>query len=428
MQPQPPAPRSLRVTLLLDGTVAGERFLPLDAQVTIGPRPGDSFSIPHLSETVALTAVDDKGTHLLLAGITGGTLARPAGQTDLGRLWRPDGRLLLLPDDQVTAELASGVAARLQLSAQPSEAALMPGRFRPRVFDEGSALWLSSLAFWSAVATALLVFVLQQEPRTDVDVDDIPDRVVDIMLNMPTDDSTPPETAPTPQSAPRTLEDVLSDPSGDGLSWGRSGLARRSEVIRRLIEADIDLFRIDRNAPMDQQVRDALARELSSYDDQLDDSMGGPRGLSGGPGSGDARIGPLERLGADTPVVALANRTGTVDERVALPDPEVSLASMFSREDTMQRRGPPSEVIRSAMKLYRRQVRHCFEMAKRSDPNLSGRVTLELDIAGGKVEQARISESTARSEYLSTCLTRRASRWSFPEDIDELIELPFSFN
>lgn len=426
MSPPAPAHRSLRVTLLLDGQAAGERLLPLDAPVSVGPRPQDTFSIAHLDASVCVTAGDER---LDLRGIIGGRVVRAAGTVQLATLWRPDGHLPLLPDDQVFATLSERVAVAMERSAQPPEAAPLPGRFRPRLLDEGSGLWLGSLAVWSAIATALLVIAWQQEPITGVTLDDIPDRVVEVLLNLPPADNPtpPPEVAPKPQTAPRTVEDLLVDPGGSGLSWGRSELARRSEIIRRLAEQEA-LLQIQ-GYPSDEQaeqIRQIFATDLSSFDDQLDDSVGGPRGLSGGE-MGDGRIGPLEQLGGDTATAALVNNTGDINDRVAVP--EASLAALLALDPPPDRRGPPSAQIHSAMKShYHRHVRHCFEVGLKTNPNLAGRITLALDIEAGRVTRAVISESTARSEEMETCLLRRARGWRFAEDVSELVEMPFSLN
>lgn len=416
--------RSLRVTLLLDGRVSGERYVRLDAPTSVGPRPHDTFSTPWLEDSVALTEPGEQGPVLLLEGITG-TLRRPAGEIALGPLWRPDGRLLLLAHDQVEAVAGDGVAVRIVLSEQPPEAAPLPGRFRPRLLDEGSGLWLGSLAGWSALATALLIFAWQQGPPPAVTIQEIPDRFVDVMLNLPPDDSQPPELAPSPQSAPRTIEDLIAEPSANGLSWGRSELARRSEILRMLAEQSAEQSSDPESlAPLftDEEI---MSMDFSSFDDQLNDSLGGPRSSLAGDLE-DARIGPLQQLGADAPVAALANRTGSIEDRVDVP--VVSLASMVAMDDTPVRRGPPGAVLRSAMKLYRRQVRHCYEVGMKADPNLSGRISLELDIEAGVVTAARIAEDTSGSEALGRCLLQRASRWSFPEDVSALVEMPFAFN
>ncbi|MFT4974196.1 MAG: hypothetical protein ACI8S6_000078 [Myxococcota bacterium] len=376
----------------------------------------------HLLDALAggLAEPGEQGPVLLLEGITG-TLRRPAGEIALGPLWRPDGRLLLLAHDQVEAVAGDGVAVRIVLSEQPPEAAPLPGRFRPRLLDEGSGLWLGSLAGWSALATALLIFAWQQGPPPAVTIQEIPDRFVDVMLNLPPDDSQPPELAPSPQSAPRTIEDLIAEPSANGLSWGRSELARRSEILQMLAEQSSDP---ESSAPVltDEEI---MSMDFSSFDDQLNDSLGGPRSSLAGDLE-DARIGPLQQLGADAPVAALANRTGSIEDRVDVP--VVSLASMVAMDDTPVRRGPPGAVLRSAMKLYRRQVRHCYEVGMKADPNLSGRISLELDIEAGVVTAARIAEDTSGSEALGRCLLQRASRWSFPEDVSALVEMPFAFN
>ena len=96
-----PQTHSQEVTLLLAGQPAGTRHLPLQAAITVGPAPEDTFSIPHLDASVGVIAHHDGARVLCMDSVRdGGTLTRSgAGQADLGTLWRPDGRLPLLDTD-----------------------------------------------------------------------------------------------------------------------------------------------------------------------------------------------------------------------------------------------------------------------------------------------------------------------------------------
>ena len=425
MQHSSPEQRSIQVTLLLDGRVAGERLLPLNAPLVVGPRPRDTFSIPHLSAPVHLTAVTDGTQHLLLAQISGGTLRRPAGTIALGSLWRPDGRLPLQPHDEIVADLGAQVSVQLSFSPRPPEAAPVSGQFRPQLLDEGGALWLGSLATVSALAAALLIFVLQHTPQTGLTIDEIPERIVDVFINPPpTEPSPPSDPTNPPASASRTVEDVIADPGGQGLSWGRRGVADRSALLRALSEREL---LTDWGLPLsDDALREILSStELSDLSDALDDSVGAPRSSTLGE-MGDVGIGPIENIGTDTPRAALANQTGTVGDRAAVP--EASVMSLVDRIDAPAVQRGPSTPVRIAMRGYRRQVRYCFESALTRDPSLSGRLMLELDIVDGQVTRAHISENTSPSRSLAVCMTRRAMGWSFPAGVTEQIEIPFSFN
>lgn len=424
MQHSSPAPRSIQVTLLLDGRVTGERFMPLTAPLVVGPRPRDTFSLPHLLDPVHLTAFTDGTQHLLLTEISDGTLRRPTGNIALDSLRRPDGRLPLCHHDEVSVSLGEQISVQLSFSPRLPDGAPLAGQFRPRLLDEDSALWLGSLATFSALAATLLVVVLQHAPQSGFTVDEIPERIVDIFITAPPKPPPPAAQAPPLTPAPRTIEDVLVDPGGQGLSWGRRGTEERSALLRALAERDL---LTNWGMPLsDEMLRSVItSTELSDFNDALDDSVGAPRSSTLGE-MGDASIGQIENIGADTPRAELANHTGTIGDRV--PVPATSVMSLITQLDPPEVQRGPSAPVQIAMRGYRRQIRYCFESALSRDPTLSGRVTLELDIVDGEVTHTNISENTSRSISLAVCMTRRATRWSFPASVTEQIELPFSFN
>jgi hypothetical protein len=109
--------------------------------------------------------------------------------------------------------------------------------------------------------------------------------------------------------------------------------------------------------------------------------------------------------------------------------PEVSLIELVAM-DTPQspQYGTPSSAAYRVIRDRRHQVRHCLELAQRANPNLSGRMTLHLDVADGQVTAVEVIENTAQSTQLEACISRRISRWTFPPDLQERIALPLAFN
>ena len=76
------------------------------------------------------------------------------------------------------------------------------------------------------------------------------------------------------------------------------------------------------------------------------------------------------------------------------------------------------------------QLRRCYESVLRSNPSISGRmvVVLEIDDAG-RVPAVRVPENDTGSQGLADCFVARLRRFRFspPEGGPVEIELPFVF-
>lgn len=74
------------------------------------------------------------------------------------------------------------------------------------------------------------------------------------------------------------------------------------------------------------------------------------------------------------------------------------------------------EQIDKVVKMNARGVKYCYENVLRHFPGVSGKVELEWVIGeGGKVEDSKVSQSTAKNHELESCLARVVGRWVFPE-------------
>ncbi|MDP3155928.1 MAG: AgmX/PglI C-terminal domain-containing protein [Archangium sp.] len=73
------------------------------------------------------------------------------------------------------------------------------------------------------------------------------------------------------------------------------------------------------------------------------------------------------------------------------------------------------ELIRKVINGHRDQIRFCYELALQQAPALAGKVSVQFAVASsGFVAQARVENSSARSEALSECLVSRVRTWQFP--------------
>ena len=409
MSPPPPKPRSLSVILHRDGACVGARSLPLGQEVRIGPEIEDTFCLPHLSSSHTLTALVDGQTVLVLEGLRG-ELRHGGRVAALEELWRPDGTLPLQWGEQAVVRLEDAQLT-LSLSAAPPEAPPRRGAFRPQLIEPDSGLFLASLALTSALAAALLVFVMTTEPVEGVSLGTIPDRFAQVLLE-PALPEPAPNIKPLPPPPPPSPEPIIEPehpPAGDTeLSWGRRELWERSELARRLDEGE-PLRGDDGGLP------DVEELEWTSMDDAIDPIYAkGYRGSSHR--MGDMSIS-LERGEVGEATLAAVAHSAPEPERWS-PQPI----------EHVPQRGPPSALIKEQVRLYSRRIRSCYERRLKEVPSLSGRMVLEVDIIHGKVAMVKVSEDTAGDAQLAACVLRSARAWRFPDEIDERVVLPFALS
>lgn len=73
------------------------------------------------------------------------------------------------------------------------------------------------------------------------------------------------------------------------------------------------------------------------------------------------------------------------------------------------------EVIRRVIQSRRTKVAYCYEKALLQNPNLSGKVVIQLTIGGdGKVQLARVKESTIGNEAVESCVQKVMAELRFP--------------
>ena len=117
-------------------------------------------------------------------------------------------------------------------------------------------------------------------------------------------------------------------------------------------------------------------------------------------GRGGGRMGRGRDGGHTGP--DLSGRTGRA------PDLRLGEATTFG--------GLSKEVIRRIVQQHRGRIRHCYEAALRTAPELSGRVTVKFVIQPqGNVGSAEPSGNTTGDDGLAQCITAVVKRMSFPQ-------------
>jgi outer membrane biosynthesis protein TonB len=79
--------------------------------------------------------------------------------------------------------------------------------------------------------------------------------------------------------------------------------------------------------------------------------------------------------------------------------------------------GLSAEVIRRAVRRHTNEVRHCYERALSTEPDLAGRVTVQFIVApNGAVQSSAVvpARTDLGSGEVSDCVAGTVQRWSFP--------------
>lgn len=86
------------------------------------------------------------------------------------------------------------------------------------------------------------------------------------------------------------------------------------------------------------------------------------------------------------------------------------------------------EVIRRVVRAHVGEVRACYEQGLKRDPNLKGRVTLDLRIeTSGEVSSASVVEDTLTQNGVAACIAAAARRWRFPGDAPNVATVRYPF-
>lgn len=101
---------------------------------------------------------------------------------------------------------------------------------------------------------------------------------------------------------------------------------------------------------------------------------------------------------------AAAREPEPVPEADPEPAPEVALHGSL-----------PRDVIQRIVRAHIGEVRACYNIGLKADPQLEGRVAIEFLIAGdGRIASALVTESTLPDAAVPACIARAVADWIFP--------------
>jgi hypothetical protein len=444
----------LRIGIVQAGKVIHERLIRPGQSVTVGDSPKNTFAFKVAGFPSQHVLFQARGNRYFLNfnDKMAGKIAFRDGIVSLdqlqerGEATRKGPHFVLPLSEKNRGKIViDDVTVLFQFVAAPPESARMMGKqdFRPKLLDEDDPVFLGFLALFSSIATVMMIWALNQDPIERISLDQIPDRFVELIipnedredppeLDPEIDESlkgpevekekaeTPKETKASKKPKKELSQEERAAAEAKRLQDKKENLARKSAVLamigtrgeRNSGDMVEDVFAEgDSNfANLEDALRDVNSAEIANSE-----NVASVKGQQDGGGRGDASVGGTESGGGGTAAVSSA------------PAAQVKKAALStSGADVGGAEG--ADAIKSVLRSKSGQVKYCYEQRLKENPNISGRIAVEVSIAGGRVTSAVIVENTTGDSALESCVTRKIRSWRFSEEAEGDIYLPFALS
>ncbi len=443
-------PKVLRIGVVQGGKVVHERLIKPGQNVTIGESPKNTFvfSADGLPKRFTLFQVKGAIYALNFTDSMSGKVQLESGIASLQQVReRGDagkrGGLYTVPVAHKTrGKIVIGdVTVLFQFVAAPPESARKLARqdFRPKLLEEDAPIFYGFLALWSAIGAVLMVYVYNTDPVEMVNLDEIPDRFVQIV--QAPDEATEvepvePEVDETLQAeaVKKTEEPKEEKPAEKKPETKQEKVAeakriekkREDAIAKSKLLAGLIGTRGETNSG--KQVEDVFAEGDGNFQDlqaalsEVDgagvassEAIAMKTGSEGG-GRGDASIGDLKTSGGGG-----SGSVGTVKSTA----PKKVKTSVGQMDVTS---GEGADAIKATVRKYQGQIQSCYEQQLKSNPTLGGRVAVEIEITGGRVTTVVVAENSTGDAALASCISKRIRGWRFASDVTDSVYLPFALN
>ena len=332
--------------------------------------------------------------------------------------------------DQDRGKLKIDTATVLfQFLPPPPAQALKPIQqmdFRPRLLEDDDPVFLGFLAIWSALATVLVIWVWNTQPR-EFALEDIPDRFAKVIL---------PET-------PETVVEQEVDETLEGTEVEREV---EQEAVADAAEEEIEPRNEVEQIQQEEERKDQIVKEsaLLKILATTGESSGGIVENLWTPeeqGLGDIDKALAEASGVATTTAELrdVNKGGNeaVEVDVAgigggtardVTGPAVTVKPEVRAESGRIDASGDENAVKAVVTKYSGQLTYCYEKRLKAVPTLEGRIEVGWSVAAGEVVGSPyiIYNGTGDPE-LADCITKKIRRWGFPDDVDGELSWPFAF-
>jgi hypothetical protein len=436
--------RVLRIGVIRGGKLAEEHKIRPGKGVTVGDGPKSTIAIEGVPKRFTLFQPKGDGYQLAFTGGMSGKLAVDGEIKSLKELSAQSGEEvhyihLVYPN---RGKIVIGdVTILFQFVPAPVESVRKVTRqdFRPRLLDEDDPVFIGTLSLWSAVGAVMLVYAANTEPVDTISIEELPDRFVNIVI--PEDADEPPPEIEELEGPEVVKEEVKKDEKKEEKKAEEppppknEKEARENEALKKqqkkenLAKKSAVLAMIGTRGANNSgsTVADVFGdgdATLKDLDSALQDvstaevATGSPNGLQDGTG-GSGRDDAAVDVGSGGGGGQAAN---VKEVKAASPKGRASIGSV--EDYTGEGDGG---AVKAALRKYQGQLKACYETGLKQNPNLSGRVLLEIDVAGGRVSTSTIVENTTGDSQLGSCISRRARGWRLPSDTEGTFAMPLMF-
>jgi hypothetical protein len=441
----------LRIGFVRDRKLVEERLVRQGEHVTVGSGDKNTFEIKSARLGARHTLFVAKGNRYFLnftEGMDGRVAFKdddPLALEDLkkkGDAVRKGGAWMVPVSDQHRGKIViDDVTVLFQFVVAPPESARLVGQmdFRPRLLDDDDPVFLGFLAFFSAMAAVLMIYVYSTEPVELVSLEQIPDRFVDIVLPPQESKDKPPELEVETEDGKPVEKEIekpqevaekkpkkeLSPEERAAAEAARQQKAKDEAIAKSRLLMGLLGTRGDANNG--QTIEDVFAdkdgnfQDLQSALNVVDGAEVGTtknmaeRGATVGGGRKDAGIGDL------------AKAQGGSAEVGSGPATKVKAQSNLGSIDT-EATGDDADKIRAVVRQKKVQVQVCYEQRLLVNPNLSGRLAIEVAITAGRVSSVVIKDNSTNDRDLESCVIGKVKMWRFDPEISDNIFLPFALS
>ena len=308
--------------------------------------------------------------------------------------------------------------------------------FRPRLLQDDDPAFLGFLGIWTALATVLVLWVWNTEPR-EYSLEQAPDRFVQMIL--------PKKEKPPEVEKPEEIEQVEPDQVLDVKPpEPEPKEVEPKEVVEQPQQTD------EERKIAEAQRQEKRKKELLEGSALLKiGTLGEGKGLASevwgdsGPGNdvGDALKegkvvvendhGPRKTSSEGTEAIDNVELTQTgggpktaeVDAVAVQLKPTVRSGTGGSIDVTGD-----EGAVKDVVSKYMGQLTYCYEKRLKVVPTLEGRIEMSWEVAGGRVtgKPFALVNGTGDGE-LEECIANKIRRWRFPADVEGSLSWPFAF-
>jgi hypothetical protein len=431
------ASKVLRIGIVQGGRLIHERMIRPGQNVTIGDNPKSTLVFPAKDlPGKQFTLFQAKGEEYILNytdKMTGAVGRADGSKKELEADPSKKGAVLsiALSNSDRGKVAIDDITVLFQFVAAPPESVKAASGsakdFRPKFFDEDDPVFYSFLGMVSALAAALIIYVVNTEPVIDIPIEDL-ERYVSVTMNVK-----PPETQATAEEGPQDEKPAEEKPKDDKpkeetpaadsapktKDQQRDAVAQKSMVLRVLGTtgsssngAVADMFQGEDVglASLESGLQGVTSANMGSVDGRE-----GVRGGEGGAGTAEQGIGGIGSAGGGTAKVADVAKT--------VPKGKANFDSNL--EGSVG--GESADKIRAVVRSNQGGIKSCYDAQLKVNPTLNGRISVLIDINAGRVGSASVDANTTGDNTLGECIRKKVRSWRFPEDLTESgVSIPFA--